>query len=64
MSETGKDLDKALSLLAGLVEFARMQKREGFIDGACDPDIYVVEAVDLIRKHGVIEDGDEFAIDV
>jgi len=62
MNETHKDLDKALSLLAGLVEFADMQKREGLIDGACDPDIYVSEAINLIRKYGVLEDGDTFAI--
>lgn len=46
------DLSISVALLSKLVEFAEMQAREGLIDGACDPSIYVDAAKDMISKYG------------
>lgn len=44
-------LKLALSLLGALVEFAENQEKEGLIDGACDPAIYVDRAKMLLERH-------------
>lgn len=61
--DTSKDLEAALNLLRGLVEFAEIQEREGLIDGAADPELYVVAAKALLAKHE-IKSGDEYALSV
>ena len=55
------DLDYALWLLFKLVEFADIQEREGLIDGAADPSLYVDIAKELLDKYQVC-DADESAL--
>ena len=64
MSDVHGDLDKALNLLGKLCEFAQEQNKRGLVDGACDPDIYVYEAINLIDKYGILEYDDDFALRV
>lgn len=54
-----KDLILAIHYLGALVEFAETQEKEGLIDGACDPAIFVDGAKELLSRYE-IQYGDDF----
>ena len=46
-----KEFNHILLLLANFVEFTENQQKEDLIDGACDPDVTVTAAYDILDKY-------------